>query len=154
MTKIAQKHRDLLLKTYGHLYERHFSSRPGCFYCGEPGGTIDHCPPISFCEIKNQKWFKEKRLKFYKVVCCADCNKRLADRQLLTLFERASYILQRLEAKTNKVVRWSQDEMEEMSMVFEKIINAKQEQNKILFERVRFCQELLVKPDDFPLGEF
>ena len=153
MTKAVKKHRDLLLKTYGHLYERHFSSRPGCFYCGEPWTTIDHCPPISFCEVKNQKWFKDKKIKFYKVVCCSDCNKKLSDRQLLTLNERANYILHSLEVKSNKIISWSNDEIKEMSILFEKMIKAKQDQNKILFERVRFCQELLVKPDDFPYEE-
>lgn len=153
MGKMAKKHRNVLLKTYGHLYERHFSSRPGCFYCGDLAGTIDHCPPISFCEIKNQEWFIEKRIKFYKVVCCIDCNKKLADRQLLTLFDRAEYILKRLEITSNKLVHWSDDEMEEMSGLFKKILKSKQEKNKILFDRLRFCQELVVRYDDFPVDD-
>ena len=153
MNKQAQKHRDFLLKTYWHLYEKHFSSRGGCFYCGELAGTVDHCPPISFCDAKDQKWFKEKNIKFYKVSCCLDCNKKLGAKQLFTLFDRANYILNKLETSTNKVVNWSQDEMQEMSAMFEKMIQAKQDRNKTLFERVRFCQELIVKPNDFPLEE-
>lgn len=153
MSKQSEKHRALLIKTYGHLYEKHFSSRTGCFYCGEPADTIDHCPPISFIDVKDQKWFKSKKIKFYKVSSCFDCNKKLGAKQLLTLQERANFILSRLETSTDKIVYWSQDEINEMSAMFEKMIQAKKEKNKILFERVRFCQELLVKPDDFPIED-
>jgi hypothetical protein len=153
MSKKSQKHRELLIKTYGHLYEKHFSSRAGCFYCGDIASTVDHCPPISFCDVKDQKWFKEKNIKFYKVSSCFDCNKKLGAKHLFTLYERANFIMNKLETQTDKVVNWSQDEMQEMSAMFEKIIQAKQEKNKILYERVRFCQELIVKPNDFPLEE-
>jgi hypothetical protein len=154
MKKMAQKHRALLIKNYDHLYERHYSTRKGCFYCGEPAGTIDHSPPISFCEIKNKKWFEDKKIKFYKVLCCADCNRKLGDKAFFTLYERANFILSKLENKTNKLVNWSPDEIAEMSAMFTKIIKAKTEQNKILYERIRFCQELIFKPDEFPIGDY
>ena len=54
--------------------------------------------------------------------------------------------MNKLETQTDKVVNWSQDEIQEMSAMFEKMIQARQEKNKILYERVRFCQELIVKP--------
>ena len=153
MSSTAKKHRAFLIKTYNHLYERHFSSKPGCFYCGEPAGTIDHCPPITLCETKNQQWFAEKKIKFYKVICCFDCNKKLGDKQLLTLHERANFILTKLENKTDKLVMWSIDELEEMSKMFKKMIESKQKQHDILFERVRFCQELMFSTNDFPFED-
>jgi len=153
MTKLKRKQRNFLLKNYDHWYERHYSSRPGCFYCGDLASTIDHCPPISFCEIKNKNWFEEKKLKFYKVVCCSSCNTKLGDRSLLTLHERTLFILSKLENATNKLVHWSDDEIKEMSPMFTKIIEAKKEQNKILFARLRFCQELIFMPNEFPIGD-
>jgi ribosomal protein L34E len=146
----VKRHRMFLAHTYGHLYERHFSSRPGCFYCGDPADSIDHCPPLNFMEVKDQKWFKQRKIKFYTVASCSQCNRRLSNKPFLTLHERADYILRRLEKNTDEIVSWSEDEIMEMSKVFEKAIRARHRQHQQLFERVRFAQELLHRPDDFP----
>lgn len=148
--KIAKKHRAFLISAYNHLYEHHSSSRPGCFYCGDVASTIDHCPPLTFCDVKNLEWFREKKIKFYKVSSCVDCNKKLGNKALLTLQERADFLMKKLENKTDELVIWTDDEVAEMSEMFTKMIKARKEQNKILFDRTRFCQELIAKNDDFP----
>ena len=146
----VRKQRKLLLSKYGDRYERHFSSRPGCFYCGDIASTIDHCPPLSFCDVKDEKWFKDKKIKFYTVACCKECNQKLASRPILTLRERAEYILNVLEKKTDQLVVWTEDEIMEMSKVFERSIRARKKQHDIIFDRVRFCQELMYRAEDLP----
>jgi len=148
--KSAKRRRWSLMRLYAHRYERHYSSRPGCFYCGEPHSTIDHCPPITFCEVKDEKWFKEKNIRFYIVACCSECNTKLSNKPFLTLHERAGHILSWLEKKSNEVVIWTEDEINEMSSVFAKSIIARKKQHQMLIDRVRFCQELLYRRDDFP----
>lgn len=146
----AKRHRKLLVSLYGGRYSRHYSSRPGCFYCGDMASTIDHCPPLSFCEVKDKKWFDDNNVKFYTVACCSECNQKLSNKILLTLKERAEFILTFLEKKTDELVMWTEDEIMEMSKVFERAIRARKKQHDVLYERVRFCQELMYRTEDLP----
>lgn len=148
--KRQKKHRMLLNNTYGSRYSHHYSKFPGCFYCGDIAGTIDHCPPISFCDVTDARWFREQKINFYTVQCCEHCNNGLSNRALFTLQERAQYILRRLEIEAEKFVIWTEDEMEEMSPMFRRMIRAKKMQHKALLERVRFCQHLIFRNEDFP----
>jgi len=149
--KKDRRHREYLLKTYGKRYGRHWSSRPGCFYCGDKWFELDHCPPLNWCEAKEYKWFKERKIGFYLVNSCSECNRTLSNRALFTLQERADYIRIRLEKKAEKIVIWSNDEIKQMSERFQKTIKARQQMQNILLDRLRYCQELQYRPDDFPL---
>jgi len=151
MPRQHQKHRNKLLTQYGHRYERHWSSRPGCFYCGDSWSEFDHCPPISWCDTKDLKWFKERKIGFYLVNCCSECNKVLSDRALFTLQERADYIRKRLENKSERITLWNKAEIEEMSDRFQKTIVARQSLQNILLERLWFAQELQFRAEDFPI---
>ena len=148
--KISRHRYKSLHQLYNSRYERHYSSRPGCFYCGDIAGTLDHCPPLTFCEVKDRKWFSDRKIKFYTVACCYECNNKLSNVPLLRLHERVEYILQALEKKADQIVMWSEDEIIEMSKVFEKAIRARKAQHDIVYERVRFCQELLHRAEDMP----
>lgn len=144
------KDRIRLKKTYGHLYDWHFSSRTGCFYCGDLAGTVDHCPPLSFCDSKDNKWFNNKKIKLLKVRACINCNMMLGDRPLLTLMDRADYVRRKLELKAEKAIIWTKDEINEMSAMFQKMINGKKTQQDILLQRIRFAQQLAYRCEDFP----
>ena len=154
MANRTKKHRLLLNGLYGHLYEHHASSRVGCFYCGEPPTTIDHCPPLTLCEVKSKDWFIEKNIKFYKVSSCMDCNQKLGSRPYLRLIDRAEFILKKLEVQTQKNTYWAEDEIEEMGKMFQKMIRAKKVAQNYDFARVRYCQELIANPEDFPVNEY
>jgi hypothetical protein len=154
MTKsTVKKHRLLLQSIYGERYTKHYSSRPGCFYCGSDFETLDHCPPLSLCETKNFEWFKKKKIKFYVVNCCIECNKKLSDKPLLTLKERSEYILSCLEDKAEKITFWTEEEIMEMSKAFERSIRARKQLANLVFDRIRFCQELQYREEDFPPEE-
>jgi hypothetical protein len=112
---------------------------------------LDHCPPLAWLDVKELKWFKQKKIGFYLVNACHDCNSALADRPLFTLQERAHFIKVRLENKAEKLVIWSKDEIKQMSERFQKIILAKQYKQNIVLERLRFSQELQFRADDFPI---
>ena len=154
MAKTTKKHRLLLNSLYGHFYDHHVSTKLGCFYCGESATTIDHCPPLTLCDVKTKDWFDERGIKFYKVSSCMDCNQQLGAKPYLKLLDRAMFILDRLEQKTEKIVHWSDDEIEEMSKTFQKMISAKKINERFDFARVRHCQELIANPDDFPVDEY
>jgi hypothetical protein len=148
----AKQHtRALLLKLYGARYERHWSSRNGCFYCGDGWTDLDHCPPLSWLDVKDYKWFKDRKIGFYLVNSCSDCNKALSDRPLFSLQERAEYNRLRLERKADKIVLWSKAEISEMSPRFQKTIIARQQLQNRLLDRLRYAQELQFRAEDFPL---
>lgn len=146
-----QKIRALLLKKYGSRYERHWSSRKGCFYCGDNWAELDHCPPLSWLDTKDHKWFKDRRIGFHLVNSCSDCNRSLGDRPLFTLQERANFIRIRLEKKAEKIVLWSKEEISEMSPRFQKSILARQQMQNRVLDRLRYAQELQFRAEDFPL---
>ena len=102
----------------------------------------------------DKDWFDERGIKFYKVSSCMDCNQQLGAKPYLKLLDRAMFILDRLEQKTEKIVHWSDDEIEEMSKTFQKMISAKKINERFDFARVRHCQELIANPDDFPVDEY
>jgi hypothetical protein len=152
MATVAQKrkNREIMLKKYQHRYERHWSGRVGCFYCGDKWSELDHCPPLSWCDVKDHKWFKQRKIGFYLVNSCSDCNRALSDRGLFTLQERADFIRKRLERQAEKIVLWSKDEIKEMSDRFQKAILARQSLQNTLLERLWFAQELQFRAEDFP----
>ena len=142
--------RAFLLKAYGHRYEKHYSSRPGCFYCGDKWTDMDHCPPLSWVEAKDITWFKLRKIGFWMVNSCHECNIALSNHALFTLQERATFIRRRLEEKAEKFVFWSNDELKEMSPRFQKSIKARMQLQNTMVERIQFAQELQFRPEDFP----
>ena len=146
----SKTYRTELVKQYGHRYERHWSTRAGCFYCGDKWSQLDHCPPLSWCDTKDLQWFKERKIGFYLVNSCKDCNQALSDKPFFTLQERADFIRKRLESKSEKVVLWNKEEIAEMSARFQKTIEARQTLQNIMLERLWFAQELQFRAEDFP----
>jgi CRISPR/Cas system CMR-associated protein Cmr1 (group 7 of RAMP superfamily) len=69
---------------------------------------------------------------------------------LLTLEERAAYILNSLERLADKFVIWGEDEMKEMSEEFQMMLRAKKLEQSIAINRIQFCQQLLMRREDFP----
>jgi hypothetical protein len=69
---------------------------------------------------------------------------------LLTLEERAAYILNSLERLADKFVIWGEDEMSEMSEEFQMMLRAKKLEQSITINRIQFCQQLLMRREDFP----
>ena len=74
----------------------------------------------------------------------------MSNRFLLTLEERAAYILNSLERLADKFVIWGEDEMSEMSEEFQMMLRAKKLEQSITINRIQFCQQLLMRREDFP----
>ena len=144
--------RQLLFKTYGHLYERWFfeGDTGRCFYCNEAPFSRDHAPALFWMDalVNNRQGFVYKcRL----VPCCQECNSILGNRPHHTLYERAKYIEKRLLAKYEKKhVLWSKAELAQMSRTMQVAIKAKLTQNEILLDRIRLVQERLANQESFP----
>lgn len=141
----AQKERKRLITLYGHLYKPYsYSEMPGsfgCFYCGEPAWTIDHCPPVSWLESTRMHYMIRRKIGFYTVRCCSECNTALGSKGLFTLLERVSFLRKKLEDKYEKQVNlWAEDELLEMSPMFAKAIRGRSVLQKILLGRVQALQ--------------
>ena len=147
------KVRQILLKKYGHRYKRHWGTKVGCFYCGDTWGQLDHVPPITWCDAKNIQWFRERKIGFYLVQCCSDCNRALNNRPLFRLEERTEFIRKRLEEKAENMVIWTKDEIDEMGEFFKLSLLARQQEQKILLNRLRHAQGLQFRPEDYPISD-
>jgi hypothetical protein len=148
------KERKRLYQIYNRLYEMHYSessSKGCCFYCGEPASTIDHCPPLTWIEAMTvNEWLKAK-IPLVKIHSCSDCNKVLGTKPIFTLYERAAYLEKDFLNKYEKQsTLWSNDEIKEMSYMFQLQIKGKIEKAKILLVRARNLQNRLSRPDSFP----
>jgi hypothetical protein len=146
----ASKHRKLLERLYNERYKLHLISRDGCFYCGDAAGTVDHCPPLAWCDVKEKKWFEERKIKFWLVKCCNICNRWLRDKPIFTLEERTLEIKLLLEKKLNSMVSWEKWEQEEMSSMFKKMIKAKNIEKQKVQKKLQICNETLISTLDFP----
>lgn len=149
-----QKERKRLYSIYNRLYEMHYAesaSKGSCFYCGEPAGTIDHCPPLSWIEAMTvNEWLKAKT-PLVKIHSCYDCNKLLGSKPLFTVYERAAYLEKVLLNKYEKQsTLWSNDEIKEMSYMFQLQIKGKIEKAKMLLVRARNLQGRLINTASFP----
>lgn len=145
------KARNVLLKQYGNLYHTHYplNHRPGtCFYCGDLKSEHDHCPPLSWVDAV----ITEKHnlgIELLRIPSCSDCNNILGDKPLFTPLERVQYIHEKLSAKYERgFTLWSDEELEEMSSDFQRVIKARRKKLSFLLERVkgsewRLTEELL-----------
>lgn len=149
-SSLNDKHRKLLVHLYHSRYKLHLGSADGCFYCGDVAESIDHCPPLSWCDAKQIKWFEEKKIKFYLVRCCNQCNQKLSNKPFFTLEERAEFVKQYLQDKLSKFVVWDEEEIKEMSSMFKKMIKAKNQQRKYLMFRLTCCTNYLLSNNHFP----
>ena len=83
---------------------------------------------------------------------CSDCNQTLGDKPLLTAYEAATFLVEKLEREYERRFNmWQDDELREMSQMFQKMILARRAQLCELSSRVRHLQALLITPDAFPV---
>lgn len=145
--------RQLLIKTYGHLYTRWcFEGDTGrCFYCDEAPAGRDHAPALFWMDaLVNAK--HNRKYEYWMVPCCTECNALLGNRPLHTLYARAMYIEQKLSKKYEaKHVLWSSAELAQMSRTMQASIKARLTKNQILLDRIRAVQLRLANSESFPV---
>ena len=146
-----------LLRTYGHFYTYHapLGQKPGtCFYCGDPAGTVDHCPPLSFADALVRPDEDTRRIPFHLVPACGQCNGWLGSRAVFHLIERVEFIRDRLRTDyERRMALWSDEEIAEMSDRFARAIRARREGLDRLRDRFRFAERRALQPGAYPADD-
>jgi hypothetical protein len=146
-----RSNREEILKLYGSFYDYHYSEIGACFYCGDIGGEIDHCPPISWVESRTLTGWREAKIPLVKVSCCGSCNRTLGDKPFFTVYERLRFLVRVLEAEyERRASLWAEEEIKEMSPMFQRMIYAKKAQLIGLHARVRSLQQRLLNTESHP----
>lgn len=139
MASYKNAERKLLLRQYGHLYQRVDAPRDKCVYCGDSASTLDHCPPLSSAPLWDRR--PTSRPRFLLAPSCAECNLILGDRHLVTLTERVEFIFRRLTSKYEKAFAlWPEEDIREMSPEFQISIRARKRGLTLLLGRVRHAE--------------
>lgn len=140
-----------LYKTYNSLYTRHYIEEGYvCIYCNSPAETLDHSPPLSWIEPFGVSAFRKASIPLVTVPCCKECNNLLGDRKLLTVEERLEYLEKKYHSLFDKLVRWSEEEINEMGASFQKTLRAQQWREEDLSRKIRAVEQRLVKPWTLP----
>lgn len=110
-----------------------------CVYCGELADTVEHCPPVSIVGPEIEERYKDLLLL---VPACNECNAALGNRYLLTLEDRAEWLVsyyKRKYKKFNRAVAWDDDELEELTGGLKDYVGGCQTE----YERIRTRLEAL-----------
>jgi hypothetical protein len=145
--------RQRLLATYGKFYSKHFFEKhpeeryAGCYYCGELCDNKDHVPPLNWIESQRVAEWIKRGYELLLVKSCASCNSLLGDKPLFTLADRAQHVAEELEKKYERdSALWSNEEIKEMSPLFQRMIRARKEAVQGLLRRIRHSQWRAINP--------
>lgn len=147
--------RNRLYRTYNALYNPHYIEEGYfCIYCNSPADTRDHVPPLAWVEPFGLETFRKSGIPFVTVPSCRECNGLLGDRKLLTVEDRLEYLEKKYHDLFDKLVRWSDDELEEMGDSFQKSIRAQRHREEDLKRKIRAIEQRAVKPWTLPSMDF
>lgn len=146
-----KRERTRLYRTYHQLYTQHYIEEGyTCIYCGAPGDTLDHSPPLSWLEPFGIEALRRAKIPLTTVPCCSECNGLLGDRKLLTVTDRLEYLEKKYHSLFEKLVRWSDEELEEMGESFQRSIRAQRYREDELIRKIRAIEQRIVKPWTLP----
>jgi hypothetical protein len=141
-----------LIKIYNQLYERlYLEEGYVCFYCNDEAEGLDHTPPLAWIETYSTKTLRENKIPFALIPCCAECNRLLSDRRLLTAEERLEFLETKYQSLYTKVVAWDEDEIAEMGQAFQKSIKNYSKRKDEIARKIQAIKQRSVKPWTFPI---
>lgn len=147
--------RNRLYRTYNTLYNRHYIEEGYvCIYCNSPAETLDHVPPLAWIEPFGLETLRKSGIPLSTVPCCRECNGLLGDRKLLTVEDRLEYLEKKYNSLFDKLVRWSDDELEDMGESFQKSIRAQRWREDDLSRKIRAIEQRIVRPWTLPDTNF
>jgi hypothetical protein len=146
-----KQERNRLYRTYNRLYTRHYIEEGYfCIYCLSPADTLDHVPPLAWIETFGTEALRKSKIPLATVPCCRECNSLLGDRKLLTVMDRLEYLEKRYNKLFDKLVRWSDDELEEMGQSFQQSIRAQRYREDELIRKIRAIEQRIIRPWTLP----
>lgn len=147
--------RQLLLKSYGQLYTRLSNIElDKCWYCKSTRNCLDHCPPLACLNNLDIGKFREAN-GFYLIPSCSVCNSLLADKVLLTPYERLSWLLSTYKALFNRAhADWAISEIEEMGPYFQTLINEGKKQANQWLDKIAAIETAICNAQDFNAQDY
>jgi hypothetical protein len=109
-----------------------------CFYCGQFGAHRHHVNPRAY---SGKQWFKGVECVF----CCTECNVALADRFFSDTVGAITFLVDlyvKRYALDESVVRWDDDEVEELGRVLRSYVKKKLEDRRKAEERAVYLQAM------------
>jgi hypothetical protein len=145
------RERNRLYTTYNQFYDRHYIEEGYmCFYCNDYAETLDHVPPLSWIEVFKLENLRKNGIPLATVPCCAECNRLLGGRKLLTVEDRLEYLETKYSALFEKLARWSDEEIEEMGQSFRQTLKSQRHREDELMRKIRAIEQRQIKPWTFP----
>ena len=121
-----------------------------CSYCGEFADSFDHVTPVSYrCNSRKNEIGNK-----YAVPCCMECNTILSSHLYVTVGSRAEYLLKRYKKKYGRVLKtpeWDTDELEEMSVDFQRSILARLDMKGVILDRISHLNKTRI--NDYTIEE-
>ena len=134
--------------------------RHSCVYCGELSDALDHVPPVSINGIQLNHDFDEEekeKNKFLLVPCCKECNTSLGNRYLLTIEDRAGYLLSKYKRKYKKFnahVTWVEEDIDELDHFMKKYISGWMHEQSRIRDRIENLKlRIALKDSDMTSNE-
>jgi hypothetical protein len=110
-----------------------------CVYCGEPATERDHVIPHSLMHSQDVKrTFENTEV----VPACRDCNGALRDRPIVTVAERADWLLTRLRKKLTKMPSWSEVEIKQLGRTLQNFVRTGQGKRAALERRISHLEQV------------
>lgn len=121
-----------------------------CSYCGVHANALDHIRPVSYDHVDRKK---VKYGKDLTIPVCNECNSTLQNVWLLTISERAGYLIERYNKKYKKILNqpdWEPWELEELGKNMLQIVTSNLNKKKLIIERLDFLMNVYSEPDLTP----
>ena len=147
---VLSQNRKRLIRTYGSLYKRADVDLSVCVYCGDDRYCLDHVPPISWIETFDIKKYKKRGGELLLYPACRQCNAWLGGKQLFDLKGRLQFLYERYMKEVDRINGlWSDDEIKEMSYVFQTMILSKREATKDLIRKFRKIEDKIMSIEGY-----
>ena len=94
-----------------------------CFYCGEPGDTIDHVPSLYQAYCVGLDEIERQNIQLYLIPSCRECNSLLGARPTTDPVDRRDDLKKLLQKRYKKFLNlpdWGIEELEELGPVMRK----------------------------------
>ena len=117
-----------------------------CTYCGMNATDMDHVIPRSYSMLEGE----DTRSKEDCVPACRECNGLLSNLMVITIAERAGYLVSRLVDRHKKLLDspdWSEEEFEELEGRLRKHVKSLQTKKKVIKARIAYAQSVSLLTD-------
>jgi hypothetical protein len=121
-----------------------------CSYCGVQANALDHIRPVSYDHVDRKS---VKYTKDLTVPICNECNSNLSNVWLLTISERAGFLIEKYNKKYKKILKqpnWEEWELDELGENMLKIVLSNIKKKEYIIKRLNFLMLVYNEQDLTP----